>query len=89
MEHLKKSFFDFSPSTIRKSFLVLLFMATFAYLLFLCTRGINCYDEGLTVYGASQIIDGKVLYKDIWSNYAPGQYYLLALIQRYKNTYNL
>ncbi len=79
MDQLNKSVFDFSPSTFRKFCLVLLFMVTFAHSLFLSNRGLNYYDEGIAVYGASQIINGSVLYKDIWSNYAPGQYYLLAL----------
>ena len=56
--------------------------ATFAYIFLGYNQGISTYDEGLTVYGASQILDGAVLYRDIWSSYAPGQYYLIALAFR-------
>ncbi len=79
MVRLKKSFSVFPLSMNRKYYLIVLFAATLAHSLFLSTRGLNCYDEGLTVYGASQILAGKLIYKDIWSTYAPGQYYLLAL----------
>jgi hypothetical protein len=36
------------------------------------------YDEGITVYGATNILNGELPYRDFWTIYAPGQFYLLA-----------
>jgi hypothetical protein len=36
------------------------------------------YDEGVMVYGAVRVLQGQVPYRDFWSMYAPGQFYLLA-----------
>jgi len=38
------------------------------------------YDEGIMVYGASRIIDGQIPYRDFWTVYPPGQFYVLALL---------
>ncbi|MBI5189481.1 MAG: glycosyltransferase family 39 protein [Nitrospirae bacterium] len=43
-------------------------------------RGINLFGEGELLGGALGILQGKVLYRDIVTVYAPGQYYLLALL---------
>jgi len=76
---LEKSCVGFGGIVNTRFFGLLLFSATFAYTLLGCNQGIDVYDEGLTVYGATQVLDGAVIYKDIWSNYGPGQYYLQAL----------
>ena len=53
---------------------------SFFYLLighqFSLTRSL--YDEGLSVYGAARILNGDIPYRDFWTLYAPGQFYLLA-----------
>jgi hypothetical protein len=36
------------------------------------------HDEGCIVTGASRILRGQVPYRDFWSPYAPGQYYVVA-----------
>jgi hypothetical protein len=36
------------------------------------------YDEGLAVYGAVRILKGEMPYRDFWTLYAPGEFYLLA-----------
>ncbi len=39
-------------------------------------------DEGIVLQGAQRILAGQVLYRDFFSFYTPGSYYLLALIFR-------
>ncbi|MFN3305660.1 MAG: glycosyltransferase family 39 protein [Candidatus Kapaibacteriota bacterium] len=56
----------------------LLFLLAFLYLLIGFNYGLNIYDEGLIVYGANRILHGDVPYKDFWTLYAPGQFYLVA-----------
>ncbi len=38
----------------------------------------NFFDEGLAVFNATRILDGGVPYKDFWTLYPPGQFYILA-----------
>lgn len=38
------------------------------------TRGINVYDEGLAVVGATRVLAGEIPYRDLWTLYGPGQY---------------
>jgi Dolichyl-phosphate-mannose-protein mannosyltransferase len=40
----------------------------------------NPYDEGHHVYNASRVMLGDVPYRDFWTIYAPGQFYVLAAI---------
>lgn len=39
---------------------------------------VNVYDEGIPVVGAMRVLDGELPYRDFWTIYAPGQFYLLA-----------
>ena len=54
--------------------------------LFLLARPIksplNYYDEGLVLLNATNILHGDIPYRDFWTLYAPGYYYLLALSTR-------
>lgn len=43
---------------------------------------LNLYDDGIIVVGAEEILRGKVPYRDFWTMYAPGQFYLTALLFR-------
>jgi hypothetical protein len=47
-----------------------------------CAAGFNfgllTYDEGLNVYGALRVTQGDVPYRDFWSLYPPGGFYILA-----------
>ena len=36
------------------------------------------HDEGLMLAWANRIANGQAIYRDFWSNYAPGQPFLLA-----------
>lgn len=40
----------------------------------------NIYDEGIVVYGASRILKGDIPYRDFWTMYAPGQFYIVAFL---------
>jgi 4-amino-4-deoxy-L-arabinose transferase-like glycosyltransferase len=45
-------------------------------------------DEGIILQGAQRILDGQVLYRDFFSFFTPGSYYLLALMFRlFGNSY--
>ncbi len=50
----------------------------FLYLLLDVNRGLSSYDEGYTVYSAMRVAHGAVPYRDFWTVYAPGQFYVLA-----------
>lgn len=43
-------------------------------------EGIKVYDEGVTVYGALQVMQGALPYRDFWTVYMPGHFYLYALV---------
>jgi hypothetical protein len=38
------------------------------------------YDEGLIAYGAIRILNGDIPYRNFWTLYFPGQFYLLAAV---------
>jgi len=62
--------------TASVSTLLLLFLYLFAN----SKIGYNVYDEGVVSYGATRILNGDVPYKDFWSIYAPGQFYVVAVL---------
>ncbi len=39
---------------------------------------LNLYDEGIIVYGAQRVLQGDLPYRDFWTQYSPGQLYVLA-----------
>ena len=39
---------------------------------------VGIYDEGLILYGAARVAAGDVPYRDFWTLYGPGSFYLLA-----------
>ncbi|BCX03327.1 MAG: hypothetical protein KatS3mg053_1265 [Candidatus Roseilinea sp.] len=39
---------------------------------------LNIYDEGIIVYGATRVMHGEIPYRDFWTQYSPGQLYVLA-----------
>lgn len=41
---------------------------------------VNAYDEGFAVYGAVRSLAGDLPYRDFWTIYAPGQFYVLATL---------
>jgi hypothetical protein len=36
------------------------------------------YDEGLSLYGAVRVLHGQLPYRDFWTMYGPGEFYVLA-----------
>jgi hypothetical protein len=43
-------------------------------------RNINVYDEGIILTGAARAMDGAVIHRDFYTNYGPGQFYVLAAL---------
>ena len=39
---------------------------------------VGTYDEGLVLVGADRVLRGDMPYRDFWTLYGPGSYYLLA-----------
>ncbi|MGC9064508.1 MAG: hypothetical protein ACP5JL_07525 [bacterium] len=63
--------------------LFLLILALSLFYLFTPIRiGYNIYDEGIVVYGANRVFNGEIPYRDFWTMYAPGQFYMVALLYR-------
>lgn len=61
----------------------LIFYLSFSYFLYgyrYFDLGTYHYDEGITAYGALRILDGYVPYRDFWTLYNPGEFYVLAVI---------
>ncbi len=63
--------------------IIILFLFSFIYL----SLGYQYFnllkyycDEGLIMYGATRILSGEIPYKDFWTLYFPGEFYLLAAI---------
>ncbi len=63
--------------SLRPSVFILL-VASFLYFLTGITQVVDVADEGIPTYGAQRILDGDIPYKDFWTIYAPGQFYVLA-----------
>ena len=61
-----------------KNIQLILIGVSFFYLLIGSNIGLNIYDEAIGVYGAELVSNGKLPYKDFWTLYAPGHFYLLA-----------
>ncbi len=49
--------------------------------------GTGGYDEGLSLYGALRVFHGRLPYRDFWTNYGPGEFYLLAGCFRFFGIY--
>ncbi|HEY7436450.1 MAG TPA: hypothetical protein VIE41_15020 [Methylomirabilota bacterium] len=58
--------------------LLVLAAAALAYILAGFHHGISFHDEAVPVYGAARILVGDLPYRDFWTMYAPGQFFLLA-----------
>ena len=65
-----------------------LFCLSFIYLCTFRRASWVDLDEGIILQGAQRILDGQVLYRDFFSFFTPGSYYLLALVFRvFGNSY--
>jgi hypothetical protein len=56
------------------------FACAFISLLVIINRFVNPYDEALILIGATRILSGDIPYRDFYSVYAPGQFYVLAAL---------
>src|SRR6202158_229190 len=65
-----------------------IFLLSFLYLCILRRYSWIDPDEGIILQGAQRILDGQVLYRDFFSFFTPGSYYLFAFIFRvFGNSY--
>jgi 4-amino-4-deoxy-L-arabinose transferase-like glycosyltransferase len=69
----EESFFD-------RRVALLLFLLSLAYLYLFRRYTAMEPDEGIILQGAQRILSGQVLYRDFFSFFTPGSYYLLALL---------
>lgn len=63
-----------------KTALVFVIALSLCYSLWGCLCGMNVYDEGIIVYGAQRVLSGDIIYKDFWTIYSPGQFWLVAVL---------
>jgi 4-amino-4-deoxy-L-arabinose transferase-like glycosyltransferase len=59
---------------------LLLFIGSLAYLWLFRSYTVMDPDEGILLQGGQRILNGELLYRDFFSFYTPGSYYLLALV---------
>jgi len=69
-------------SPIERHLALTVFMASFVYLYLFRRYTAMDPDEGIILQGAERILHGQVLYRDFFSFFTPGSYYLLALLFR-------
>jgi hypothetical protein len=55
-----------------------IFACAFVFLLITMDKYVNQYDEAIILVGATRVISGDVPYRDFYSIYGPGQFYVLA-----------
>lgn len=60
--------------------IIILLALGFLYLYFGSNIKLNVYDEAIGIYGADRVAQGDIPYKDFWTLYAPGYFYLLAFL---------
>src|SRR5215472_6310093 len=71
---------DAVDQSSRRTIASLIFLASFAYLCFFRRYTAMEPDEGIVLQGAQRILQGQVLYRDLFSFITPGSYYLLVLV---------
>jgi hypothetical protein len=69
-------------SPMERHLAALVYLASFVYLYLFWRYTAMDPDEGIILQGAERILHGQVLYRDFFSFFTPGSYYLLALLFR-------
>lgn len=59
---------------------ILIFVFSFAYLAAFVRHSSLEPDEGIVLEGAQRILDGQIPYKDFFTFYTPGSFYLIAIV---------
>ena len=59
---------------------ILLMAISATYFLATCNLDLNRYDEGGIAMGALRVLNGELPYRDFWTIYPPGQYYIVAFL---------
>jgi len=77
-EALDRASRKFESLAASKNFVGSVLILLLVYMMHSSTRGLSVYDEGLICYGAERVLGGDLPYRDFWTAYGPGQYYLLA-----------
>lgn len=74
-----------SPSLSIKCFLYGVLVLVFSFILQFIAfdTNINFYDDGIILVGAQRVLAGELPYKDFWTMYSPGQFYLIAYFFKY------
>lgn len=67
-------------SRAERSIVLAIFFVSFFYLCIFRRSSWIDLDEGIILQGAQRILDGQVLYRDFFSFFTPGSYYLLAWV---------
>ncbi len=62
------------------SLIIIILAFGLAYLFLGFDYGLNIYDEAIGIYGAERVALGDIPYKDFWTLYAPGNFYLMAAL---------
>lgn len=56
----------------------LILLAAFLLQVIAFDPNVNPYDEGIILAGAQSVFEGKLPYRDFWTMYGPGQFYLTS-----------
>jgi hypothetical protein len=70
---------DMRGRPVKIATLCLLGLVVIAALVITVQPNILAYDEALILYGASRVLHGDVPYRDFWTLYGPGSYYVVRL----------
>jgi 4-amino-4-deoxy-L-arabinose transferase-like glycosyltransferase len=79
-EAISEQIFLPERSRVEWGITLLLFVTSCLYFLIFYNFSKVNWDEGIILFGAERILAGQVLYRDFFSFYTPGSYYLLALL---------
>ena len=69
-----------NPRIISLYMSVGVFSCASVFLLITMDRFVNPYDEALILVGSARVLSGDVAYRDFYSIYGPGQFYVLATL---------